>query len=41
MASERSCSVTVFDHGVWSQYYSFGVILDGAGVAFSAVRTLC
>ena len=31
MASERSCSVTMSDRSVVSQYYSFVTMLGGAG----------
>ena len=37
MASERSCSITMSDHRVVSQYHSFVIILDRAGATLSAL----
>ena len=31
MASERSCTVTISDRCVPTQYHSFVILLDGAG----------
>jgi len=32
LAYERSCSVTMSDHRVMSQYHSFAIVHGGAGV---------
>jgi len=39
MASERSCSATMSDRRVMSQYHSFVIILGGVGAAWPTLDT--